>query len=196
MAAEMLYLINPRARRGKRKGVSTMAKRRRKSRRTSYRRNPLNLSGFMPMLTKSATGAAGALAVNGIVSNTPIPDSLKTGNMMHLTKAGIALALSVFGPKLPVIGRFARDMALGSLTVTLTDLGKQVAAGQGVNLSGLGYVSPAAMVNRNLPYNAASLGGKFARLGGGGMGQYVRGSNVTAMRRGGGVAGVGQYVRR
>lgn len=188
MATETLFLINPRKRRKAkraRKGVSVMAKRRRRSRKTSYRRNPISLGGLAPLFMRSATGAAGALAVNGIVSNAPLPDAMRTGNMIHLTKAAFAFVLNSFGPRLPIIGRYARDMAQGSLTVTLADFGRQMAAQQGVNLSGIGYVSPAAIVNRNLPYNAGSLSNKFAR-----MGEYVS-NKVTPMR----VNGMGQYVR-
>lgn len=169
-----------------------MAKRRRSRRtRSTYRRNPISLNMLTPTLSRAATGAAGALAVNGIVSNSPLPDSMKTGNMIYLTKAAIAALLAAFGPKLPVVGRFARDMAQGSLTVTLTDFGKQFAAGQGINLSGVGYVSPANIVNGKLPYNAASLGGKFARMGR--VGEYVN-SNVRPLKTMR-VNGMGQYVR-
>lgn len=122
-----------------------MAKRSRsRSRRSLTRgsfRQPLSLA--RPVVV----GAAGALAVNGIVNHVPLPDAMKAGNMIFATRATIALILGIFGPRLPFVGAYAREAAIGSLIVTAADFGKLLALQQGVNLSGTGYVGPARVMN-------------------------------------------------
>ena len=162
-----LVLLNP-------IGVSHMAKRRR------HRRNPVTIKGTfarpLSLITPAATGAAGALLVNGIINYAPIPDQLKSGNMLYLTRAGLAVLLGLFGPRLPVIGRFAREAAVGALIVTATDFGKLLALQAGMNLSGLGYIGPARVIG--------------VRNNNGGMGKYV--PNVRAMN----APGMGAFVPR
>lgn len=126
----------------------------------------------LSLLMPSAVGAAGALAVNGIINYAPIPDNLKAGNMLFLTRAAIALGLGMLGPKLPVVGKYARDAAQGALIVTMTDFGKVIAIGQGVNLSGLGYTGP-ARVMRTGQYLKAP-GASMSGVAGVGQGRWVR----------------------
>lgn len=145
-----------------------------------YRRNPVNiraaLSRPLAVLQPAAVGAAGALAMNAVVNYVPgIPDQMKVGNNLYLLKAGIALLIGTFGPRLPVVGKYAGKMAEGALTVLLTDIGRNLAMQQGYNLSGTGFVSPARVVS--LPSNGARTG------------EYV-----TAQRRMAGMRGTGQYV--
>lgn len=154
-----------------------MAKRRR------YARNPVNirraLSNPVAILKPAVVGAAGALAVNGIVNYVPyIPDSFKTGNALFLTKAALALVIGTFGPKLPVIGRHASKMAEGALTVTMADVGKQLATSAGYNLSGVGYANPAVVMNRAPGRPALSMYVNGQRPGMAGVGRtamYVNG---------------------
>ena len=146
-----------------------------------YRRNPVNiksaLSRPMAVIQPAAIGAAGALAMNGIINYVPgIPDNLKVGNNLYLTKAVIALLIGTFGPRLPGIGKYAGKMAEGALTVLLTDVGRNLAMQQGYNLSGTGFVSPARVVS--LPRNGGN--------GNGNLKEYV-----TPRAR---MAGAGQYV--
>jgi hypothetical protein len=162
-----------------------VAKRRKASRRRAHRRhNPISIRGAMsrPMgvLKPALAGAAGALAVNGIVNYMPgLPDSLKTGNMLHITKAVLALAIGTFGPKIPGVGKHAAKMAEGALTVVATDVAKQLAMTYGYNLSGTGFVSPAQIVSSGNVRSLASA----ARAG-----MYVNG--VSGMSR------AAQYVSR
>lgn len=157
-----------------------MKRRRHRSRR--YARNPVSirraLSNPVQVLKPAIVGAAGALAVNGIVNYVPfIPDTWKTGNMLMLTKAALALALGTVGPKLPVVGRHAGKMAEGALTVLATDLGKQLAMNAGYNLSGVGYINPARIMNQ------ANVRALSSARGVGNAGMYVHGAR-----------GVGMYV--
>lgn len=155
-----------------------MARRRRRS--SARRRNPLSLgralSNPLAVAKPAIIGAAGALAVNGIVNYAPLPDVLKTGNTVYLTKAGIALLLATVGRKF--LGAHATKMAEGALTVIAADVGKQLAMSQGINLSGVGFVSPAMIMNRAGQPRLAAVGGVR------GAGMYVHG-----------VRGAGMYVR-
>ena len=122
------------------------------ARRHHKRRGQRARGGFaqpLSLIAPAATGAAGALLVNGIINYAPIPDMLKAGNMLYLTRAGIAILLGLFGPRIPFIGPFAHNAALGALIVTAADFGKMLALQQGMNLSGLGYIGPARVVASN-----------------------------------------------
>lgn len=170
-----LLLLNP-------KGY-VMARRRRSRSGAVAKRG--SFSRPLSMLVPAAIGAGGALAVNGIL-NYAVPDSLKenlmSGNMVYVTRAGIAILLGLFGPRIPVVGKYASDMARGALIVTMTDFAKVQAAGQGYNLSGLGYIGPGRIANRG--------GGNVRALPGmGNAGMYVNGGMGRA-------AGVNMYVNR
>lgn len=128
----------------------------------------------LSLLRPAATGAAGALIVNGIVNHAPIPDTLKAGNMIYVTRAALAILLGIFGPKLPMVGRYASEAAVGALIVTATDFGKLLALQNGVNLSGLGYIGPARVVPMGqLLARPGSRGSPVARPPMG-VGQFVR----------------------
>lgn len=127
-----LLLLNP-------IGARHMAKKHRKHHggRSHSFHKPLSL------LAPAAVGAAGALVVNALVNYGPIPDTMKQGNALYLTRAGLAILLGLFGSKVPMLGRYASDMAKGALIVTVTDFGKVQALAQGYNLSGMGYANAA-----------------------------------------------------
>lgn len=137
-----------------------MAKKRSRSRaaRGSFAR-PMTL--FLP----AATGAVGALVVNGMVNYLPLPDALKAGRAIYLTRAALAVLLGLFGRRLPVIGPYATQLASGALVVTLADLGKDLAFQSGFNLSGTGYIGPARVVSLSGPGRVAGAGAVFNRMG-------------------------------
>lgn len=162
--------------------------RRRRHRSARRHHNPISirraLSNPVAVIKPAVVGAAGALAVNAIVNYAPLPDTLKTGNALMLTKAGLAILIGTFGPKLPFVGRHAAKMAEGALTVQMTDLGKQLAGSYGYNLSGMGFVSPAQIMYRKgaAPGNVRQLSayvgpnrGVQGMSGVRGMGMYVKG---------------------
>ena len=162
-----------------------MAKR--KSRERKRSRSMLargSVSRPLTLLVPAAIGAGGALAVNGLVNHVPLPDALKLGRMIYVTRFGLAVLLGTFGKQLPVIGKYAGDMARGAMIVTMTDLGKELSLQAGVNLSGTGYVGPARVVSRRgarpLPNNVRML---------------PRGNNRMNMYVPSGMRGIGKYVR-
>jgi hypothetical protein len=128
----------------------------------------------LSLLIPSAVGAAGALAVNAVVNYAPLPDALKAGNTVYLTRAGLALAIGMVGPRLPVLGRYASDMARGALIVTMTDFGKVLALQQNINLSGLGYIGPARVVQGPSHWLRGPRGMSGAGVGRAGMYINVR----------------------
>lgn len=157
-----------------------MARRHRSHR--SHRAHRGSFRQPLTLLKPAVTGAAGALAVNGIINYAPIPDNLKAGNMLYLTRAAIAVLLGIFGPRLPLVGSFAREGAIGSLIVTATDFGKVLALQTaGVNLSGLGYTGPARVVRMNGPAGVGAL--------------YRGGAMLRAPTAAPNVAGVGRLMR-
>jgi hypothetical protein len=97
---------------------------------------------------------------------------LLSGNTAYLTRGAIALAMGMFGPRLPVVGKYARDMAQGALVVVLADLGRQLAAQSNlpVNLSGMGYIGAGRIVNLPRPGMAGVRGVAGVR----GINMYVR----------------------
>jgi len=131
-----LILLNPLG--------GNMARRRSSSRRSSGRGA---FSRPLTLLQPAAIGGLGALAINGLVNYAPLPATLKVGNTVFLTRGVLAVLLGMFGSKLPIIGRYAADMAKGSLIVTIADFGKTLALAQGVNLSGLGFINPGRVVS-------------------------------------------------
>jgi uncharacterized membrane protein YeaQ/YmgE (transglycosylase-associated protein family) len=162
-------------------------------------RNPISARGAMTtakgLLKPAAVGAAGALIVNGLVNYLPFATyapSLTSGRMIYATKGALAVLLAMFGRGIPGIGRHAADLARGSLTVTLTDLGKDLAlAYGGMNLSGTGFLNPGYIVSPHTPYNNGVMPQLPARLG-----YYVQGSRPRAVVQSAlhGVGRTGMYV--
>lgn len=99
---------------------------RRQKRRSIRRSNPTGLAGMSRgitgMVMPSLQGAGGALLVNTALNYMPfLPAALKSGNGKYLARAGLAVAVGVFGSKV-LPGRMASNMATGALTVALHDL--------------------------------------------------------------------------
>ena len=168
----------------------------RRHRRHRTHRNPISFGGTRAQVNSlfkpALTGAVGALAVNGLINYLPLPDTLKAGRMIYATKAVLAVLLAMVGRNLPVIGRNAHQLAEGSLTVTLTDLGKDLAlAYGGMNLSGTGFLNPGYIVSPHTPYNNGVMPNLPARLG-----YYVQGGRPKAVVQSAmhGLGRAGMYV--
>jgi len=153
---------NPKRRRRAAPSVKSMYRRR--------RRNPVSATGgLMPLLNAALMGAAGATAINAAVSYLPLPTALQTGNMKHVTKAAMAIGLGLFGRRF--LGKAALSMAQGSLTVTMTDAIKDVAAGAGMSL---GYYAPAVTMAPTGPMLEARTSYVNKAYEGAGLGEYVQ----------------------
>lgn len=119
-----------------RKTTTTAKPRRAKARRAvtvSYRRNPLpaRAKGIVAENIKpAAIGAAGALALDVIVSKLPIPASLKTGPANYAARAVGAIALGMIAEKAGLKHDTAVSLSRGGLTVVLHDAGKAVMRAQ------------------------------------------------------------------
>lgn len=101
--------------------------RRSRSRSGVRRRNPapalrMGGKGMIDMGMASLQGAGGALFVNTALNYMPfLPPMLKSGNGKYLARAGLAVAVGVFGSKM-LPGKIAVNAAQGALTVALHDL--------------------------------------------------------------------------
>jgi hypothetical protein len=142
--------------------------------RRRVRRNPIGGSvGLMGMVTGAAVGAAGALAVDAVVSYL-IPASmagtLLTGNMKYLTKGALAIGLGMIGRK--VLGSAAGRMAQGALTVQVYAMARDMIGPSmtGMTFSGLGYAGPAQV---SMPRRLASPGVAEYLNQPSGMAEYV-----------------------
>jgi hypothetical protein len=181
--SETLLLLNPAKRKGKRKH----------KRKKSRRRYGFSARGFVGqtqgMLRPAVAGAVGALAVNGIINYAPLPDALKAGRTIYITKGVLSVLLGMLGRNLPGLGQYAHDMARGALTVTLADLGKDLALSYaGMNLSGTGYLNPGYIVSPKTPYNAGALPNVPQKLG------YYMQPRVGPRPVVAGLSRAGQYV--
>lgn len=152
-----------------------------------------SLRSPITMLQPAVIGAAGALAVNGVMNYvTMIPDTLKTGNTVYLTRFGIAWLIGMLGHKVPGLSKYANALAQGGMVVAMTDLGKSLALSAGMNLSGTGYAGPGSVVSRgSLPLVSratlpalptVSQGGADRQgapfFGMSGTGRYMRGAGL------------------
>jgi hypothetical protein len=88
-------------------------------RRAKRRHNPIGISagGITSLLMNGLKGAGGAVLVN-VVTNY-LPDVVKQGKMVYVTRAALAIAMGTFGRKL--LGNNARVMAEGAMVVNLHD---------------------------------------------------------------------------
>lgn len=99
-------------------GLARVAKRR-----SIRRRNPISavsMSGIKGMFREAAFGGAGALLVNTATNYLPVPAALKMGVGKSALRAGLAVALGLFGSKVLPRG-IAQSMAVGALTVAAHD---------------------------------------------------------------------------
>lgn len=156
-------------------------------RRRRARSNPMTLNVrrltrdlFRPALN----GVAGSLVVDGAFGYLPIPDQFRTGYGRHGIKAALAVLLGVVG------GRFfnprtATGMALGSLTVTGHEIGRELVAtyAPDVALDGLGMPLGAYITG---PGAGPTMGAYVTGAGASPQGQL--GYTNPAMTSGGGAS--------
>lgn len=125
-----LMLVNPRKRRKSKKSArKTGIVRRAKSlvhrsvkRARKYRRNPIgggSSTGVTGQLKAAAIGAAGALAVDVVMSKLPLPANLQTGMgrtaAQGLVSIGLGMAVAKFGKN----KKLGVQIAEGGLTIAL-----------------------------------------------------------------------------
>lgn len=168
--------------------VNGSRRRRRRSIR-GFRRNPISRmlpGGVGALIGKAATGAVGALAVNAAVNHSPLPVSVTTGYAGYAMRGIVAALLGTMGRRLPVIGKYAHDMAVGSLTVTIADALRVTLAPMvpQVNLSGTGFYSPGFIANNRPQLEGAN----FADPSDTAAGMALSGSKVSPGK-------VGMYSR-
>lgn len=141
------------------------------------RRNPIGMSGIMGDLMNAAQGAAGAIAVNGVVNLLPLPPTMAVGWQRQAVNFAAAVALGTFGRKL--LGRTAGKMAEGAMTVAaynvIAGMVPVSMGGTAAGVAGLGYMSP-GMIAGSLPGvlpNGSNMSGMGEYVSG--MGEYVSG---------------------
>jgi hypothetical protein len=147
-------------------------------RRRSRKRNPIG-SDIMGVAMPAFQGALGALGVELIVGNLPLPATLKSGIGSHITKSSAAVALGVIVNKLGLGRQLGNHMATGAMTVAFHDALKGVVntAMPSLNLAGMGY------------YNAGDFIG-YQDQAPAGLGMYVDGSQSA-----GSLGEMNEYLR-
>lgn len=107
-------------------------------RRSSRRRNPISMRGGVigELVFSGIKGAVGGIAVNAVTSF--LPDTFKTGNVLYVTRAAIAILIGTVGSKL--VGKHARSAAEGAMAINMADFINTFAAGKlpGSTLHGVG----------------------------------------------------------
>lgn len=69
-------------------------------------------------IVPALSGATGAVGLDVVMGQLPLPDAMKTGPMRHLFKAGAAIGLGMLADMMmPKQKSFIRDMVTGALTV-------------------------------------------------------------------------------
>lgn len=131
----------------------------------------------MSMIGPALTGAIGAVAVNAVSARLPLPAMLTSGRVRYVTQGALAIGLGMLASRFGLGAGVAAKMAEGSLTVTLHQALVEIAAGAGVNLSGMGYYLP----GRSASMPSASAAPTPRALAG--MGKYVTGpgTNVSVL---------------
>lgn len=127
-----LMLVNPRKRRKarkttvakrnpsrRRKSLSTLAHHKKHSRRRSYRRNPIGGTSVTDQVKGAAVGALGAVGVDLLMTRLPIPATMKTGAMLHLSQGLVSLGLGMAVAKFGRNKKLGAQLADGGLTVAL-----------------------------------------------------------------------------
>lgn len=145
-------------------GISRVHHVTRRHHRRARRRNPISMSGgnIGGMLMAGLKGAVGAVAVNAVTNF--LPAAVKTGKVLYVTRAAIAIVIGTVGHK--VAGRHARAMAEGALAVNFTDLINSMAGAMipGSQLHGVGgeymgeFLSGAHMA-QSLPNSGQAMHG-------------------------------------
>jgi hypothetical protein len=181
LAARSGRASNPAPRRSKRRasarrrhnpiGLSRVVHHRRRAR----RHNPIGLSGghIGSMVMNGLKGAVGSVAVNAVTSF--LPAAVKTGKVLYVTRAGLAILIGTVGRKF--LGAHARPMAEGALAVNFADLINSFGATilPGSQLHGVGgeylgeYLSGSGASTHSLQYTPSHTS-EFAMNG---VGEYV-----------------------
>lgn len=166
--------------------ISNPIRRRRRPR----RRNPMGTRIVSELLQPSLVGAGGALLVDLVMGYVPLPEALAGNKWARAGVKGLAavgVALAADATKL-VSRRTAQQLGVGSLTVTLAGLGRELVAqvAPDVKLDGLGYYSSA--VPAGVPRPLDSLG---VYVGGAARRQLPSASREVGMRAPSG--GLGAY---
>lgn len=151
------------------------------------------LSNPVGTLKPAAIGAIGALTVNSVIARLPLPAQLLTGDVRFLTQAAIAVGLGALASRMGAGAPMAAKMVEGSLTLTMVDFIRSIAARAGIQLGNVGYYLPGVGASAIPGY------GSSPARNASGMGRYLTGpgsNNVIPMRTAG-MGGMGnQFVSR
>lgn len=163
MSGELL-LINPRKRRGKRRGsrgrkrnpVRRLARRSMKRYSRRRRSNPSLRSmtrGVVPQIVNAAQGAGGAILTDAAFTYLPLPAMLKTGPLGLVSRALMAFGVGMLS-SFVVGGRMAGRFVEGALTVQAYGVIRPMVGGfiplAGHEIEGLGYYSPGMILQDDL----------------------------------------------
>ncbi|MGD9590846.1 MAG: hypothetical protein AB7Q37_18750 [Pyrinomonadaceae bacterium] len=119
------------------------------------RRNPIGGAAgkdAMTLITGAVPGAIGALALDAVWANLPLPAAIKTGYVGYAAKGAGAVLLALLARR--VVKRSTADaFGTGALTVMLHGLGKSVIStavpalnlGCDTGYAGMGYYPPPAL---------------------------------------------------
>lgn len=153
-----------------------------------YRSNP-SPRGIMSMVKPALQGVAGSLLVNTAVNYLPLPDSMKTGNMLHVTRVAGALAVGLLAHKM--IGKeAAKNMAQGAMIVTIHDAVVGLLSGSGLKLGGVDVGTDNGL---DMPWGNSAFGGVLTNIGtDNSMGAYttLAGYDASSLS----TTGMGEYV--
>lgn len=144
------------------------------------RHNPIGggMGNIGGMVMNGLKGAVGSVAVNAVTSF--LPAAVKTGKVLYVTRAGLAILIGTLGRK--VLGAHARPMAEGALAVNFADLinsfGATMLPGSqlhGVGGEYLGEFLSGTHTPQQLPYASSGFPGSPADFGHelNGMGEYM-----------------------
>lgn len=121
-------------------------------------RGMLSGGGVGGLVMAGFKGAVGSVAVNAIASF--LPDTVKTGKLLYVTRAGIAILIGTVGKK--VLGQHARAMAEGALAVNFADLINSMAGGMlpGSQLHGADGEMGEFLSGTHMAYGLPDAGGR------------------------------------
>jgi hypothetical protein len=150
--AKLLISNNPKKRRARRKPTKRRSVARRRNpvtplRARRRRSNPSARKDIMSRVIESATGAAGAMAVDFALQKMPfIPAEFTQGPMKAATKGLVSVAIGYAVGKFAKKKKLGEQLAYGGMTVALYEFGKESI---GPSL-GLSYDSSGELLGSNL----------------------------------------------
>lgn len=189
-------LVAANKRRKRRPNPAPPGAKRKRARRRNPRARVFTQRNLTDYAMAATVGAAGAIALDVVLSYLPLPAILKTGIPGKITKGAAAIALGAVANASGLVKTgTARDMAVGALTVQFTGIGRDLLAqfAPGVALSaymnedyatsmGLGYAGSGWDPSQSL-----SWGNNY------GMGAYNVGTGFDIAAPGYGQPGLEQY---